>query len=485
MDDPLDNELRNRIREVFDHYEDTSADEGWLLLREKFPEKARRRPAVWLWWASAAAVALLFLGIGLWLANKPVNNNTTAGNKKIKPDSAVILAGTGQPENSNTLKDSIAAKKQQQSLAANGGTGNPAAPNNNLSYLSKLNSTGNSAIVTVNKNNAVINYPQPAATITIQQLQTANTGNDANKNNSAFNADSATSNNNIIANSKALNAAAIAARIKRMADSAETANNTVKPKPKPAVNSPMELFANDNNLRSNTPVEKTKSNDKLVRFSIYAATYFNYAKGSSNQLNAGAGITTDIRLTHNLKFSTGVAIAQNTMAYNRQSQIPVSPSTLSDVAASANLSVYSYKAQGAFLASTPNLKTYDANLVGLDIPMNLKYMFNPDKNDTYVSAGLSSGTFINETYTYNYNVSAPVSSENAQTQGVSTKNNFNGFYFAKTLNFAFGVGYPLGKTNRLIIEPFVKYPLDGVGSQQLKFGAGGLNLKFNFTSPKK
>jgi hypothetical protein len=43
MDDQLDNDLKNRIREVFDNFEDASADEGWLLLREKFPEEESKR----------------------------------------------------------------------------------------------------------------------------------------------------------------------------------------------------------------------------------------------------------------------------------------------------------------------------------------------------------------------------------------------------------------------------------------------------------
>jgi hypothetical protein len=70
MDDQLDNDLRDRIREVFDDFEHPSADEGWLLLREKFPEKqSKRRAFAWIWWGSAAAVLFIFLGIGLWIKN--------------------------------------------------------------------------------------------------------------------------------------------------------------------------------------------------------------------------------------------------------------------------------------------------------------------------------------------------------------------------------------------------------------------------------
>src|SRR5258707_11798964 len=82
MDDQLDNDLKNRIRDVFDNYQDEHADEGWLLLREKYPEKAKRRAVAWLWWGSSvAALLLLFLGIW-WMNNKPVTKQNMASNKK-------------------------------------------------------------------------------------------------------------------------------------------------------------------------------------------------------------------------------------------------------------------------------------------------------------------------------------------------------------------------------------------------------------------
>src|SRR5437868_269429 len=93
MDDQLDNDLRDRIREVFDNYEDTTADEGWLLLRERFPVQEKQRRPVYLWWASAAAVLLLFLSIGLWMAS---NKNSTNDHAQI---AAVKHAKPALPQN--------------------------------------------------------------------------------------------------------------------------------------------------------------------------------------------------------------------------------------------------------------------------------------------------------------------------------------------------------------------------------------------------
>src|ERR1700744_3167997 len=99
MDDQLDKDLSKRIQEVFDNYKDTSADEGWLKLREKFPEERKRRGLVWLW--PAAAILLLFIGLGLLMllnAHKPANR--VAGSKTVKQN----------PPAQNAHKDSLVAQ---------------------------------------------------------------------------------------------------------------------------------------------------------------------------------------------------------------------------------------------------------------------------------------------------------------------------------------------------------------------------------------
>ena len=72
-DEQLDNEFKKRIKEVFDHYEDDTAHDGWALLREKYPEKQSNRVVVLLWrYVGAAAILLAVLSIGLWF-NMPHN----------------------------------------------------------------------------------------------------------------------------------------------------------------------------------------------------------------------------------------------------------------------------------------------------------------------------------------------------------------------------------------------------------------------------
>jgi hypothetical protein len=463
MDDQLDNDLRNHIREVFDNFEDAHADEGWLLLREKYPEKEKRRPIAWLWWSSVAALVLLFLGI-LLFKHTPVNKQNLVSAKKERPNNSVPKTVETKKDNGirDRLKaDSVINSLQNQNLAGNtppSKLSDKAAPyKSNHQRLIPPASNKPAGITSdnISKNDssskelAVINpaktYDQNNATTQVSNNTKVDTG--------------------INPTVKSL-AGVITPGGINMQEQVKKSNKT--------------LFADDE-APGKKKSEKSKNTDKAVRFGIYAATYFNYAKGSSNQLNVGAGVTSDIKLSKNLNLSTGLAIAQNTLSYGNQT--PTATAQVNSVAAVSSLAVP--KQNVLYAATVPSLKNYNASLVGLDVPINIKYEFAPEKSATYVSIGLSSGTFINETYTYSYNnYNVPFSANTSQIPDQSTHQSFNSFYFAKTLNFSFGTGYSLGR-NKLIIEPFLKYPLEGLGSQQIKFGAGGLNLKFNFQTQKK
>ena len=510
MDDQFDNELKNHIRKVFEKVEDPSADEGWLLLRKKFPEEeAKRRAFAWMWWA-AAAVLFLFLGIGVWMYSKNDQpQKSIAKNPKHGPSEN--LASVKGQQNTNTKTAPVHKENPAKTIA-----GNIAATQSNTPKIPAVNSK---------------NTPTPRVNPLIsgdrsgQKSYLAKTADGSRKaiNNSPAQQLAATPNANNPTTIKAVPNAypAIGNLPAQQLAITPKVNNptpvTVITKPNPAVgNSPAQQLATTwttnnathvtdtirhkqqaksiNDMFADNQSVKTKKlneNSEKVHLGVYAATYFNYAKGSSNNANLGAGVTAEIKIAKNLKLVTGVTVAQNSLNFN--TAIPTNTqSSFAVPSASNSFSTYSLpsaaKANVLFspanVASEPSLKNYDANMVSLDIPLNLKYDFNPKKYDFYVLAGLSSGTFINETYTYQYNYPALFSPSLQQIQNQTSRNNFESFYFAKTLNLAFGVGYPLGK-NHLILEPFLKYPLDGMGSQNIRFGAGGINLKFNFQPSKK
>lgn len=485
MDEQFDKDLKKRIQEVFGEVDDTAADDGWLLLREKFPEKqSRLRPLAWLWWGSVAAVLLIFMGLGLWIYNQNIQTGNSTSkiahrSRQHKTDSIgqqsitknniadkaaespqIDKAATVEPDKHNVTKRALRSSANIQQLAANKDPNSKSVTNYSGFHQDKHSKNSPGTIL------------PPTKTIlpALDQQIVA-----SKKSKDTGNLDAKNDQQSQIAAVGTANAGG----------SDQIPNSPAKP-PK-SIN---DLFGADKQSDQSKKSYSTGDEEKKIHFGVYAATFFNYAKGSNKQVNVGAGFSSDIKLSRNLKFVTGVSIAQNTLGYNNavstitsSGALAVSPTSSAHKTPVVPSASANYFAAGYAAVATPDIKNYNATLIGLDIPLNLKFDFNPNRSETYILAGLSSGTFINEQYAYSYNYPTVNSTSLQQTQNSTSSKSFDNFYFAKTLNFAFGVGYPMGK-NHLVIEPFLKYPLQGLGAQQIKFGAGGINLKFNFL-PKK
>jgi hypothetical protein len=563
MSDKLDNDLKNRIREVFDNYTDDTADAGWDLLRQKFPEEKKRRVIAW-WWYSAAAVLLLCLGTWFFypqptplVAHQPKqhpNQQHTTLDSTIVAGSKNAIASdksaAGEIAQNSTKAPGITTSKQQLKGAATQQsytiTGNNISEQKPLlaatsrvikhSAVNGDNPTKHNSLVNINDNMASANTKatesfaalttgtdthiittngyQPKinskggqivgiTTLPAGIKSAPNTQGYATQNMAkitpALSTPGGIETDSISDNKTAMVAAAQQpAKPNQVASVVKNQDPILK---MIAADDARRLAAAKNAVKK--PETKVKS-DRAMMLSLYAATYFNYAKGSQSQLGVGGGVTSDFRISSNFKISTGLSIGQNRLSYSSDNNIPqqINNSALALVNKSAASSVAAYSAVSAGLkdeaVSPPSVKNYNASLVGLDIPLNIKYQFNPKKNDTYISAGISSGTYINEsyrsTYSYggNYNSSAnfagnglnALNNTAQQTQESTTNQHFGSFDFAKTLNLSFGVGYPMGKTTRLVIEPFLKYPLNGLGTQDIRFGASGINLKLSFSSKK-
>ena len=465
MSNQADNRLRNHIIEVFDNYQDTSADASWLLLRERFPDKKRKTPAIW--WLAAAV--LLMAGLGLFLFIPQQRQTLSYKPKQQKPVNAPeILKKSGSTDDKPVAKSASSISKNA-----------PYSIANRLSVEQGMSKYSNLSAIA---NNIAFNKPVIVNIIPLVPLN---------------NSKPADSLHSILTTSLAKGKTApaeilgglTAVKDQSVKDSTLKGNNVAVDLQK--TKSIQDLLNADNARQNatNHSSEKILIPKKSVVLSAYAATYFNYAKGSSNQVNVGGGITSDFKVSNRLKLSTGLYVAQNTLSYNSTS-IPQAVNNSALTIANTGSKLYADPAASNatplnYIAS-PAINNFNANLLGLDIPINLKYQFNPAKNDTYVAAGLSSGTYISETYSSAYNYSNIYGNSTlAQPQEATNRQHFNTFDFAKTLNLSFGVGYPLGKTNRLIVEPFLKYPLGGLGSQNIRFGASGINLKLNLNNPKK
>jgi hypothetical protein len=459
MDDQLNNELKNRINEVFDRFEvpEGAADAGWTELRKRFPAQKRRNAAAW-WWSSAAAVlVLVVLGIWLYHPAQPVHPQM-AQHHPVKPlvqqpgavDSGVIVHRFPLPITPQLAAQAGAIKAQK---------GNPLynVPDfSNRVYPGKINP----AYAVVTRQPKAIDSAQSTSLTAMQQASPG-----------------------LVIVSPVDSGASMAATLAANPPVTTSTTDAAPVKAPEKVSGMEQLFTREAAMAKNaTPnIKPAATTSQRLALSVYAGTFINYAKGSSNEVNVGAGITSDIKLTKRFKLVTGVAIAQNKLNFDNQPSdgkmyaAAVAATGGPDVSV---LNTTAFFSPAVSARNTTEITGYNANFTGLDIPLNIKYEFGKSNSDTYVLAGVSSGTFINETYRYSYSSSL----FNSISQTAETQTRFSSFDFARTLNIAFGVGTPVGKTNRLIIEPFLKYPISGMGSQQIRFGASGINLKFKFLS---
>jgi len=469
MYEQLDSDLRKRVGELFENVESPTAEEGWLKLLEKLPQKKKNR--LFIIWMYRGAAALVFLTLGLGLYFYESTSNKTANNSAkdfIAKKPWLVKKGHGFSDENRNLKTSPKISPENKNEHSPGKIKTDSTQNLVVSTsFSKL------------KNNPRLRQVIPAksASLALENKNSANSlkeKHNRSKLKQVLNEEDNTDvKQSIISETDRGSYEALEIKNQKFhlfVEQTETTNKVI----------PVNILDEKNaiyKMLAETKVPETKKTniaDKKLKFGVYEATYLNYAKGSESAVNLGVGLSSDIYLGNSLSLSTGLGLARNTLSYS--SSIALNAAQTDFV--SANLPS-AYNLVGNSFNPATSVKNYSAGLLGLDVPINIKYDLSSGANNFYVTAGFSSGTFINETYTYQYGFPAASYPFNQQTQGSSTSKNFDSFYFAKTINFAFGAGLPFGK-KRLIAEPFIKYPIGGLGSQNIPFGAGGLNLKFKF-----
>src|SRR5690606_24511378 len=104
---------------------------------------------------------------------------------------------------------------------------------------------------------------------------------------------------------------------------------------------------------------------------------------------------------------------------------------------------------------------------------------------SFVSGGISSYSLLNQSYVNdvsvtNYSLKSEPTTTVLRNVDKENESAFSNFQFARTLNFSFGILYPVSTKNSISVEPFVKYPISGFGNQDLEIGSGGISFKLNF-----
>lgn len=225
------------------------------------------------------------------------------------------------------------------------------------------------------------------------------------------------------------------------------------------------ISSNNNQIFQNDSKQLDK---KPLRFGVNISPGFNSTStNSGNSLNYSGGVTMDISIAKNLQISTGVQIEHNNVGAESQVRtMGVEPGHI------------------------------DAVLTNLDIPLNITWHFFSDKNTSYyISGGFSSLAYLNEKYTttsYSHQIKANTVAqsgdeqlttyriENVEIVKTTTISSPNTLDVAGRVNLIFGYEQKLSPKLNLHIEPFIKIPLTGLASENMRFTTGGVTFKVSF-----
>ena len=152
------------------------------------------------------------------------------------------------------------------------------------------------------------------------------------------------------------------------------------------------------------------------------------------------------------------------------------------------------------LSGETQLKSQDAQLTILDIPINLKYNFNMKQRNAYVAIGVSSVTNLQQDIVSTFQTTTTEFLETLNSEGILvlteievntlseetvSRGGLNDFYFSRLINMSFGIEFPL-ENNRhsLTVEPYFKYALGSMTEKNLDLSGLGLSVRLNFKGTK-
>lgn len=455
MKEMTDRELTDKISQVFDNFEDPNAQYGWRELRKKYPGSGKQ-PVI-LWWASAAAVLLVLCG--LWFIAPISNINDTLVKK---PPHSQSMDGD--------LIDKEVSSERSDNIENNSPIPAPVENTDEMQYKTPPETR-------ISREN---NLPERSPKNQVQDAELSSSALSGRISQSDIELSAVTPFVNVHRNKENDNTLLISREEPDPKQNSLSFRDSMVDLAAGKLARLAQGAAVDEHAHQvvQVPYNSRKSRSETNAFSVFAGSFFNYSLGSETTLSFGAGFTSDIRIASNLKISTGLALAKNTLTFNNG----VPSSSTSRRAYDA---VPSFVHNNGFASNSLTTVTkYNANLLALDIPINMKYLIIPKDNKLYMSAGLSSGTYLHENYSLEYRHYSPSGTYLNQNQGVEVENQLQTFDFASTLNISFGYSANFGKAQNVTIEPFLKYPLGGLGSENLKFGAAGVNLKLNFSKFK-
>jgi len=243
-----------------------------------------------------------------------------------------------------------------------------------------------------------------------------------------------------------------------------------------------DIIIPDINNKMNLPplvLPMTESKKNKLRFGVEIASFANFSQENiTSSMNYGGGIASNIPIRKRFSFNPGLVFSvYNMQLEDNQSFITQTEFEVLNTSGVQNIS---------------SIKPSEVQLTALDVPINFQYQFLERKNGSYfMELGFSSLFYLSENYSYELiyidNSGCPPGTSCSTTNTVTEESSlpaFKTFDFAKFLNFSVGFDYHLSKRFDMVVNPYLKYPVNSLSGTDLKFGSGGLKLKFMIV-PKK
>lgn len=206
--------------------------------------------------------------------------------------------------------------------------------------------------------------------------------------------------------------------------------------------------------------------------------------GNDNKVNMNYGFSLSYNLADKLSISSGIAYA----ALSTTSNSAAGTGSMGDAVANAPLTSKVI----AYSNASKSFESVDANISGINIPLELKYNIS---NKFYTGVGVSALAILNNKQNNNYLVSSTQNTTVANISGISEQkmlvvtervsepqtgsstptDKYIGFY-----NFSLGYKQKISKKNNFAVEPFLRLPMKTFSNDKLNLTNGGVRLKFDF-----
>jgi hypothetical protein len=208
-----------------------------------------------------------------------------------------------------------------------------------------------------------------------------------------------------------------------------------------------------------------KSRRNRIRLSLSLSPGLT-STNTSTAFNISGGLNADYELSRNILFSTGLLV-------ENQKVVDVSSDSPSWI---------------------PSDKT-QAELVDIDVPLNLKWKFMIKRSTSYyLGSGISSVIYLSEKYintTYTQKMvrkvemdsgesSVTYQLENVRNTDQEKETPLNTFDFAGRVNILVGIERSITSRVFLHLEPYIKIPVSDLATRDLRFTTSGINCKISF-----